>query len=79
MKIKKISLRNLNDEVMSANELTHVVGGVECGCGCNGQSTIAENMSANYGQGGLVTPGTCSYVGYDGEKMEAVVQPHSYV
>lgn len=80
MKIKKISLRDLNDEVLKANELTHVVGGVECGCSCdNGPSPISQNMSANYGGGGLVSPGTCNYVGYDGENMEAVVQPHAYV
>jgi len=76
MKIKRISLRNLNEEVLSANELTHVVGGVKCGCGCNGSSSASANMSANYG-GGLISPGTCNYVGYDGEGMDVVVQLHS--
>ena len=52
MKIKKISLRNLNDEILSANELTHLLGGAdECGCGCNGPSSMSDNMSANYGSG----------------------------
>ena len=52
MKIKKISLRNLNDEILSANELTHLLGGAdECGCGCNGLSSMSDNMSANYGSG----------------------------
>ncbi len=52
MKTKKISLRNLNDEILSANELTHLLGGAdECGCGCNGPSSMSDNMSANYGSG----------------------------
>ena len=52
MKIRKISLRNLNDEILSANELTHLLGGAdECGCGCNGPSSMSDNMSANYGSG----------------------------
>lgn len=78
MKIKKISLRNLNDEALSANELTHVVGGANCGCGCNGSSSTSANMSANYGSG-LTSPGTCSYLGYDGENTEFTVQTHAYV
>ena len=52
MKTKKISLRNLNDEILSANEHTHLLGGAdECGCGCNGPSSMSDNMSANYGSG----------------------------
>jgi len=73
--IKKISLRTLNDEALKSNELTHIKGGVECGCGCHGPSSTSDNMSFNYAGGGLVSPGGCNYIGYDGEGMEAVVQP----
>lgn len=79
MKLKKISLRSLNDNVMREKEQSHLMGGVECGCGCGGPSSTAQNMSTNYGGGGLISPGTCNYVGYDGENMEVVVQPHSYI
>jgi len=77
MKIKKISLRNLNDEFQFANELTHEVCGVECGCECNGSSYASVNMSANY-VGGMISPGACRYVGCDGEEMGSVVQLHSF-
>ena len=76
MKIKKISLRNLNDEVLTANELTHVVGGVNCGCGCNGSSSSSANMSANYGSG-IISPSSCNYLGYDGEGMDIIARPHA--
>ena len=55
-----------------------MVGGAECGCGCNGSSSTSANMSANY-SGGLVSPGICHYVGYDGEEQDFVVQTHAYV
>lgn len=75
MKIKKISLRNLNDEVLAANELTHISGGFDCGCACNGSSSTSDNMSANF-SGGLVS-GACNVIGYDGENMEIVGRPHA--
>ncbi|MBD5198844.1 MAG: rSAM-modified peptide [Bacteroidales bacterium] len=77
MKIKKISLRTLNDEVLAANELSHILGGADdCGCGCNGPSSWSANLSANYGSG-LISPGACNYTGYDGENPEIVVRPHA--
>ena len=44
-----------------------------------GRRLLPKNMSTNYGGGGLISPGTCNYIGYDGENMEVVVQPHAYV
>lgn len=76
MKLKKISLRSLADNVMNDNELGHLVGGNECGCGCNGSSSQSANMSANYAHGYL--PGSsCNYTSYDGEGMGIVVRNHA--
>lgn len=77
MKLKKISLRSLNDNAMREKEQSHLMGGLDCGCGCNGPSSISSNMSANYSYG-IISPGTCHYLGYDGESMDAVVQTKSY-
>lgn len=76
MKIKKISLRSLNDNVMSDIELGHLLGGNECGCGCNGSSSHSSNMSANYANSYL--PGSsCNYTSYDGENMGLVCRNHA--
>lgn len=74
MKIKKISLRSLNDNVMNDIELGHLLGGNECGC--NGLSSHSSNMSANYTHNYL--PGSlCNYTRYDGEDMEIEVRLHA--
>ena len=74
MKIKKISLRSLNDYVMNDIGLGHLLEGNECGC--DGSSSHSSNMSANYAHGYL--PGSsCNHTSYDGEDMGVVVRPHA--
>lgn len=74
MKLKKISLRSLNDNEMRAKERSHLIGGQECGCGCDGPSSTSSNMSANYAH--EYNPSSaCNYVWYDGTNMEAVCSP----
>ena len=77
MKLKKISLRSLNDNEMRKQEQSHLLGGTECGCGCNGSSSYSSNLSANYAHG--YYPGhSCVYAEYDGSNTEFIVQPHAY-
>lgn len=59
---------------MTTNELIHMVGGVECGCGCNAPSSTSANMSANYTGGSIISSGTCDKVGYDSEDMGVIVR-----
>lgn len=76
MKIKKISLRSLNDNIMREKEQSHLLGGLECGCGCDGPSSTSSNMSANYANG--YEPGkVCNGVWYDGEDIGVLVRPHA--
>lgn len=76
MKLKKISLRSLNDNEMREQEQSHLLGGTECGCGCNGSSSHSSNLSANYANG--YNPAySCNYTNYDGSGMGIVCRPHA--
>ena len=77
MKLKKISLRALNDSAIRQREQKHLLGGQECGCGCYGSSSYSANMSANYA-GGLRADNGCNYTQYDGTDVVPVCRPHSY-
>lgn len=76
MKLKKISLRSLNDNIMREKEQSHLLGGLECGCGCDGPASISSNMSANYANG-YDPSHLCNGVWYDGEEMSALCRLHA--
>lgn len=76
MKLKKISLRALNDSAIKDREQNHLLGGTQCGCGCYGPSSYSANMSANYA-GGLRPDNGCNYTEYDGSKVEIVCRNHA--
>ena len=76
MKLKKISLRSLNDTILEEREQSHILGGLECGCGCDGPSSTSSNMSANYAHG-YEPAKVCKGIYYDGEEIGALVRPHA--
>ncbi len=76
MKLKKISLRALNDSAIKNREQRNLLGGEECGCGCQGPSSLSSNMSYNYA-GGKWSGQVCNCTGYDGSDKEIVCRPHA--
>ena len=74
MKLKKISLRALNDSAIRNREQKHLLGGNVCGCGCYGSSSDSANMSANYA-GNLRPDNGCNYTEYDGSGYVVVCRP----
>ena len=77
MKLKKISLRALNDSAIRQREQNNLLGGQECGCGCYGPSSYSSNLSDNYA-GGLRADNGCFYAWYDGSSVEPACRPHAY-
>ena len=76
MKLKKISLRALNDSAIRNREQKHLLGGNTCGCGCYGPSSTSSNMSANHASG-IITGLGCNYTEYDGTNLDVVCRPHA--
>lgn len=51
-KLSKLILTQLSKEEMSKQEMTMLLGGsINCGCGCNGPSSLQSNGQANVNSG----------------------------
>lgn len=49
---KKINLNQLSKNDLNKREMSNIQGGLACGCGCHGSSSMYSNQNAN-AAGGL--------------------------
>ena len=49
--LKKIKLNRLCKAELNSRELSQLMGGICCGCGCHGSSNAVDNQKANADNG----------------------------